>query len=153
MSASASEMYRQRLADRTSSSTVATADLSCGCSSLRFLWPRPRARGVFLLLTGVSTFYFQNFESYTFYFQNIEKKGLRGAIGMSRTGLASASALATASPARLLCACARAHASTTHSACTHHACSSLAVEAHASHTNITLARQKLDVMLEALAIC
>ena len=69
----------------------------------------------------------------------------------SRTGLASASALATASPARLLRACARAHASTAHSARAQHACARLAGDAHALTRQHTLARQKLDVMLEALA--
>ena len=69
----------------------------------------------------------------------------------SRTGLASASALATASPARLLRARARAHASTAHSARAQHACARLAGDAHALTRQHTLARQKLDVMLEALA--
>ena len=69
----------------------------------------------------------------------------------SRTGLASASALATASPARLLRACAPAHASTAHSARAQHACARLAGDAHALTRQHTLARQKLDVMLEALA--
>ena len=70
---------------------------------------------------------------------------------MSRTRLASASALATASPARLLRACAPAHASTAHSARAQHACARLAGDAHALTRQHTLARQKLDVMLEALA--
>ena len=51
--------------------------------------------------------------------------------GMSRTRLASASALATASPARLLRVCAPAHASTAHSGRAQHACARLAGDAHA----------------------
>ena len=66
----------------------------------------------------------------------------------SRTGLASASGLATASPARPLRACAPAHASTAHSARAQHACARLAGDAHALTQQHTLARPKLDVMLE-----
>ena len=73
----------------------------------------------------------------------------------SRTGLASASGLATASPARPLRACAPAHASTAHSARAQHACARLAGDAHALTQQHTLARPKLDVMLEhwPLAVC
>ena len=55
--------------------------------------------------------------------------------------------------ARFPAPCARAHASTAHSARAQHACARLAGDAHALTRQHTLARQKLDVMLEALAIC
>ena len=53
--------------------------------------------------------------------------------------------------ARFPAPCARAHASTAHSARAQHACARLAGDAHALTRQHTLARQKLDVMLEALA--
>ena len=55
------------------------------------------------------------------------------------------------SPRCALHACAPAHASTAHSARSQYACARLAGDAHALTRQHTLARQKLEVMLEALA--
>ena len=68
-----------------------------------------------------------------------------------RTGVATALPAHRHARARFPAPCARAHASTAHSARAQHACARLAGDAHALTRQHTLARQKLDVMLEALA--